>query len=299
VLDRDCRKYTLSRRFAVLSVEVPGLLYWCKAEFKRRNAVLKARGIMKSLRWLAILAVLMLCTSASFADSASPNDGKVGVVAGTKSTPITSLAQALTFSPCAGATGDVASECAAFTAGEPQEVFGGLNETGYAINELTVILTGYSLSSDPSLGCDGGTVFSSCTITPGAGNTLDVQFFQGTGTGIGCFGAGNPDNVACAINSATAIKNNLNPENPVLPWDNPFGCSSFVPGSVCGSDDFVIGVGIDGLPFNTPLAEYAVLGVNGTPVSAPEPPTLVLFGVGSLLAMLIFGIKVRRLGLIV
>jgi hypothetical protein len=94
---------------------------------------------MKSLRWIIALLCLTAYGAASFAQSGPP-DGQIGVKQSIKSTPITSLTQPITFSACTtSASADVIAECDAFSTTPsmwPQEVFGGINETGVAWNSL-------------------------------------------------------------------------------------------------------------------------------------------------------------------
>jgi hypothetical protein len=248
---------------------------------------------MKVMTWAGVLSLLLLCGGSSFAQVV-PDDGAVGTRTGHHSDPVTSLTQNLMFSLCKGSTGVVAAECALVPGA--QEVFGGLNETGQAWNSLSIELAGLNPNTDHTVGCDGGTLFTlnNCPITI-SGSTVTVTFLQGSGTGIGCFGVGNPDNGACLVNSVSAFANNLNKSNPVLPWDNLFGCSSPVPGSVCGSDDFLIFVGIDGKLFNTiPSQDFTLIANSPEIASTPEPSTLVLFG-SAVLGMLLLGIKKGRL----
>jgi hypothetical protein len=256
---------------------------------------------MNKLRWVTLLAVLALCCSLSYADSTLP-DGNIGGKSGGNSTPITSLSQPFTFSPCAGATGDVAFDCALFGTGAnaPQEIFAGINETGVAWNSLSISLTGLTMT-DGTVGCDGGALFSinNCPITIPASGSVVVNFLQGTGTGIGCFNPAlslsDPTNVACFASSTANALNNTNHGTSLPYWNPPLlgGCNPptfFPPGAVCGSDEFVIGVGFGGNTFNP----------NNIPIgltlsaNSPEPQTILLVG-GAMISMLMLGLKKARL----
>lgn len=241
---------------------------------------------MKTLRWAPILLLLSCLSVGSFAQT--PPDGNIGTKGGGKSTAVTSLAAPLPFSSCAGAASgsDLAFDCALF--GGAQAVFAGINETGYAWNSLAISLAGYNPSTDPSVNCSGGTIFLKCSVNP-VGSTLTVDFSQDGGTGVSCDLLVNN----CVGNSAAAAINDLNPKNPVLPYDW-FNCTPT--GSVCGADEFVVAVGYGGNIFVTPLSLSASLGADGAlpPAITPEPNTFFLMG-GALLAMLILGIKKGRL----
>ncbi len=293
VLDRDCSEDTVSRHFAVLTDGVLDSLYSCKAEFKPRNAALKARGIMRNLRWLATLAVLLLCSAASLADS-TPPDGKVGMVGGSDPTAITMPSQSFTFTSCS----DDPTDCALFPAsdGTIQAVFAAINETGYAWNHAELILNFASAttSADDFLSCDGAGLFS---ITGGGCNayiplgttSLTLMFVQGTGSGISCtdgnYSATNPNllnDLSCLNNSnaAQALGN--------IPYeyytDGP--CPENVnPGAVCGPSSFAIGV-----------SSWTDVPTGGTLIT-PEPSTFQLLGIGAMLAMLALGLKKARIAL--
>jgi hypothetical protein len=261
----------------------------------------KEREKMKNLRWIAVLGILAFCSAYALADGVPP-DGAVGTARGGKSTPITSLNTTFTFVPCAGATGDVAFDCSLFGPNTPQEIFAGINETGYAWNSLSISLTGLT-PTDISVGCDGGTQFSinNCPITIPDSGSVVVSFLQGTGTGIGCFNSDlahpllDAANQACLANSAAiALGNSQNGTSN--PYYNPpltGGCnppSFFPPGVVCGDAEFVIGVGINGLPFNPDF-----LPAGGTLIAnSPEPQTILLVG-GAMISMLMLGLKKARL----
>lgn len=294
VLDSDCEKDTLSGHSVVQIVGVLGSVGWCKAELERRKAVLKTRGIMKSLRLLATLAVLLLCTSASFADGIP--DGKVGMVGGSDPTPITSLPSTFTFTSCSGS--GAPAECTEFPTsdGTIESVFAAINETGVAWNELTLVLNfGNGLSGDVGtmINCDGGTLFSvtagGCGTIIQAGETsVTLQFYQGTGSGIGCYDtSGLAYASSCLLNSIAAQQANaLNPNGPVNAYDNPVDTKcppGQLPGEVCGPNSFAIGVSL----FETPPT--------GGTLSVPEPSTPQLLGVGAMLAMLFLGLKKARL----
>jgi hypothetical protein len=271
----------------------------------------KEREKMKNLRWIAVLGILAFCSAYALADGVPP-DGAVGTARGGKSTPITSLNTTFTFSPCAGATGDVAFDCALFGGGA-QEVFAGINETGFAWNSLSIGLTGLT-PTDLTVGCNGGAnndssppIFGStnCPITIPDSGSVVVTFLQGpNGTGIGCYNAAlptnAPTNVACVANSIIAFGKNkifgtsdpydtLGLINPSLPTGCPVP-PFYPPGAVCGSSEFVIGVGIDSLPFNPEF-----LPAGGTLIAnSPEPQTILLVG-GAMISMLMLGLKKARL----
>jgi hypothetical protein len=262
---------------------------------------------MKSLRWIIALLCLTACSALSFAQS-GPADGQIGVKQSIKSTPITSLTQPITFSPCSGATGDILAECNTFSiipADQPQEVFGGINETGMAWNSLSITLTGLNGTVDFSVGCLANTFFSisNCPVAiPAATDqSVTITFLQGTGTGIGCINTvtpTDPQNAACVVNSlVTEAGNAINHTN--LPYDSYFPpffpiqtngpCSQTSPkGAVCGSDDFVIGIGLAGSPFVDPPTGGSLSA------NTPEPATFVMVG-GAMLAMLLLGLRKTRL----
>jgi hypothetical protein len=243
---------------------------------------------MKRLYLTVIIITLLVTLTGLCAFAQSPNDGAVGVKGGGKSTGITSLSSQLLFSPCQGATGDVAFDCKLF--GGAQEIFAGINETGFAWNTLAISLKGYNPTTDPTVSCSGfiGTdnVFQHCA-TSVSGSTLTITLKQGDGSGIGCDISVNN----CLGNSLSALLQDLSGKSPVEPWDsvNPF-CE--LPGAVCGSDEFVIGVGYDGFPFNTPLSAHGSLGANGVkpPSITPEPQTFVMVG-GAVLGLLALALK--------
>jgi hypothetical protein len=250
---------------------------------------------MKNVRWIAVLGIMAFCSTFSLADGIPP-DGAVGTARGGKSTLITSLNSTQTFSPCAGATGDVLFDCNLFSGGA-QEVFAGINGTGFAINALSVGLSGFNGETD-TLGCETSVVFESCSVSV-SGSSVEIQFLQGPGgTGVGCFGSNltTAENLACLANSAANAFSNTH-HGTDLPYYNPpgpptFGCTPptfFPPGAVCGTDEFVIGVGVDGKPFNTPLSNMGTLNAN-----TPEPQTILLVG-GAMISMLMLAIKKARL----
>ena len=244
---------------------------------------------MKKLYRAAIIALLLGCCGV-YASSQTPPDGNVGIKNGGHSESITTLATPLTFSSCAGAAAgsDTALDCALF--GGAQEIFAGIDDTGYAWNTLTIDLTGYNPTTDPVVTCDGGSDFQNCSIAV-IGTTLAITFTQGDGTGVSCDIYTNN----CVTNSVNAALNDLN-GNPLLPYDSfpPF-CN--LPGAVCGSDEFVIGIGYGSTngvsnAFNTPLSANGSLGADGVPAPpiTPEPQTLVLVG-GAMIGMLVLAIK--------
>jgi len=291
VLDSDCEKDTLPRHSVVRIVGVLGSLDSCKAELERRKAVLKARGIMKSLRWLATLAVLLLCSAASFADS-TPPDGKVGMVGGSDPTAITMPQQSFTFTPCS----EDPADCALFPAsdGTIQAVFAAINETGYAWNHAELILNFASAttSADDFLSCDGAGLFS---ITLGGCNqyipvgttSLTLLFVQGTGSGISCtdgnYTPTNPNllnDLSCLNNSNAGQATGSTPYEYYTDGPCPPGIN---PGAVCGPSSFAIGV-----------SSWTDVPTGGTLIT-PEPSTFQLLGVGAMLVMLFVGLRKARL----
>ena len=244
------------------------------------------------------LGILAVCSALSLAQSVPPPDGAIGTKGGGKSTPITSLSTPFSFSSCSGATGDVAFDCALF-GGSVQEVFAGINETGQAWNTLSIGLSGLN-PADGTVGCDGGAIFkaSNCPITIPLSGSVVVTFLQAGGTGIGCYNPNlsltDPTNVACFANSAANGFYDSQHPGANLPYWNPpqtGGCSPpsfFPPGAVCGSDEFVIGVGVNDLPF-TSLPVGGLLIAN-----SPEPQTILLVG-GAMLSMLMLGLKKAKL----
>jgi len=280
VLDRDCSEDTLSRRFAVLIDGVLDLLYLGKAQFKRRNVVLKARGIMKRLHWMATLAVLLLCTSAAFADS-SPPDGKTGVVGiGDPPTLITSSSQSFTFTTCPG---DPA--CSDFTSPQ-QAVFAATNATGNPWSYVDLTLTfasGTQFLPGDVLDCEGGGLFTitggACgqTIAPGTTSLIAV-FLQGAGTGIGCNdGTGASYDTSCLENT------NYFQSGGGVPYYQSSCTGLTLPGCVDGPASFAIGV-----------SGWITAPIGGV-ITTPEPSTFQLLGVGAMLAMLFLGLKKARL----
>jgi hypothetical protein len=241
---------------------------------------------MKIIYRAAIVLLLASYAACTFAQT----DGNVGIKSGGHSSGITSLSSGLTFTPCAGAAAgsDTALDCSLF--GGAQEIFAGINDTGYAWNSLTISLTGYNPTTDPIVNCSGGSDFGGCSIAV-TGTTLTITFTQDGGTGVSCNILVNN----CVGNSVNAALNDLN-GNPLLPYDSfpPF-CSA--PGAVCGSDEFVVGIGYGSTngvsnAFNTPLSIDAALGANGAapPPIVPEPQTFVMVGAG-VLGMLALALK--------
>jgi hypothetical protein len=245
----------------------------------------------KFYRAVAIALLFASCAVCAYAQS---QDGNVGIKNGGHSTGITSLASGLTFSNCSEAvTGsDLALDCALFGTGGAQSVFAGINETGEAWNTLTLSLTGYNPATDPlsSLACSGGSDFQNCSIAV-SGSTITITFTQGDGSGVSCDVYVNN----CLSNSVSAAANDLN-GGPLLPYDSfpPF-CT--LPGAVCGSDEFVVGIGYGSTngvsnAFNTPLSLNSSLGADGAapPPIVPEPQTLAMVG-AAVLGMLALALK--------
>jgi hypothetical protein len=260
---------------------------------------------MRNVRWIVGLVILAACAAVSFGQT-TPPDGQIGVKQSLKSTPITSLTQPIVFSACTTtATADVIAECDAFSttpADWPQEVFGGINETGKAWNTLSITLTGLDGTKDFSVGCAVSTFFSisNCPVAiPDATNqSVTLTFLQGTGTGIGCINTAtpsDPENAACIANStATAIGNAINGtslpyDSYIFPMQTNGPCKQTFPaGAVCGTDDFVIGIGLNGSPFVDPPAG------GDLQANSPEPQTFVMVG-GAMLAMLLLGLRKTKL----
>jgi hypothetical protein len=253
---------------------------------------------MNRLRWIVALFSFAAFAAVSFAQS-TPPDGQIGVKQSIHSTPITSLSGTLLFSPCAGSTGDIALECAEFSGGA-QYVFGGINETGVAWNSLNITLSG--LTGPDSVGCAVSDVFANnncpVPIPSGTDQSVTVNFSQGTGTGVGCINTvtpSDPKNATCIVNSTLAAASNallgtsLPYDSFIFPQQATGPCAQTFPaGAVCGTDDFVIGVGIGTQTFPTfnPLVSFAA--------NTPEPQTLFMVG-GAMIAMLLLGLRKTRL----
>jgi hypothetical protein len=258
---------------------------------------------MNRLRWLLVLGILLVCTSAAFADGTAPPDGSVGVKNTNNSIPIfTTSTVTINFAACPGAGAD----CTLFGTGT-QFVFGGRNESGQAWNELTVTLD-LTAGDDAgnTLGCATSSVFTvvggQCGQVIGeTQTTATAEFFQGTGTGIGCYGDNFAADVSCFLNSInTASMNQMNGTSN--PYDagpeayNPETQTCQLPsgapaGAVCGSNDFAIGLGFATNPEN-PNGQHWVSDITTGSISAnsPEPSTFFLAG-GAMLAMLLFGLR--------
>jgi hypothetical protein len=248
------------------------------------------------MRWLLI--VLMCAFLGAMAQAQVP-DGGISIKGSLNSQAITSLSGPLTFSPCAGAIDpETVTDCAAFGT-STQAIFAGQNETSKAWNALDLVFMGYDPATDPILNCFGNGVFGNCSIAPGPDCTatstscsLDVDFTQGAGTGVGC----TPFVNGCIMGSAAAIANNLNPANPILPYDwfcaplSPFTLPTPAPGAVCGSPHFTVGIGgSETLNFNTPLNLVATYAAD-----TPEPQTLLLVGI-AILGMVFLSSKKKAL----
>ena len=247
---------------------------------------------MKTLRWLAIIAASLLCSAASFADGLPP-DGNVGIKSGSNSTPITSTVQNFTFTSCTGS--GAPAECGLFGSGV-QAIFAGINESGVAFSSLAVILNfPTTITTDLSITCDAAGIFqfNNCaSLTTVGKDSLTVQFLQGNGSGIGCYDTtGAAYDTTCLTNSIAAQQYNILHPGAALPYDNPVDGScppGQVAGEVCGSNDFVIGIGYgQGNQWND-------IPTGGTLLANPEPPTFLLVG-GAVLSMLAFGLKKARL----
>jgi hypothetical protein len=266
---------------------------------------------MRSAKIILVAGFMLLSAGLAKADNITPPpDGDVGVLGGSDSVQITSLAFGLTFLPCSNSI--VAADCALIaseTGTAPQEAFGGVNDTGEAWNTLQIEVT--LPSWDPtteSLGCSGGNFFSinNCAqvnldlVDSSSPQTVTIQFGQGTGTGIGCFDTVYSNqtafnaNVNCAINSAV----NYNFGSPTGLYDNPFVSSCNSLDEVCGGSDFVVAIGYGGDPFPTGPTDNSLpdanasAGANGAPVS--EPSTLLCLCAG-LLGILSMGWARKKL----
>ena len=232
-------------------------------------------------RWAVVLTLSLLFASVSHAQTALPPDGASSAKSGGKSTPIYSLTTPLTFSPCAGATGDVLFDCNLFPGGA-QEIFAGVNDSSQPWNRLSVTLGGYNSKTDPVVTCSGGTIFSSC-VPIISGSTVTFSFTQGTGTGIECNTSGK-NGQSCEAYSYNALVYDFeNPGSTPLPYDWKT-CPGPVPGAVCGPDEFVIAIGNNGTQadfFITPLSSVGTLVAN-----TPEPGTFGLVGVAGFFLLL-------------
>lgn len=264
-----------------------------------------ARGIMKTLRTFALIFCVAASAAASYADGLPP-DGPVGVQKGSKSQQITSTQYSFSFQSCAGATGDVAADCAAAGPGT-QEIFAGINDSGVAWNQLTVTLNLNQNPSNPdlSIGCDVSTVFAAVggacgTVLSSTQTSVTVIFSQGaTGTGIGCYNSDTtiaPNqayyNQLCSNNATSVLQNNIlkgrvDPYTGVNDYLNgATTCPGQSLGEVCGSNDFIIAIGDATTQWNS-------LPTGGTLIANPEPTTFLLGG-GAALGMILLGLLRRR-----
>jgi hypothetical protein len=253
---------------------------------------------MRSAKWVFATIVILSCAALAHADSLPP-DGIIGVKGGSGSEQIDSLSFAFTFVPCAGASGDVLADCndVGTGANAPQEIFAGINDTGMPWDSLTIDLTLPTWNSTAdTLGCGVGGFFSSCAIvgaqpiTSLSPQTVTVDFTQGTGTGIGCYDTedlnaeGIDGTLECGVNSLV----NYNFGSPTGLYDNPFVSSCDSTDEVCGGSDFVIGIGYGGDTFPAAmLPSVGGAGVDGAPVPASEPSSLLLLfaGLAALLSL--------------
>jgi len=245
---------------------------------------------MKRLHWMATLAVLLLCTSAAFADS-TPPDG-AGNLKGVGDPPvlITSNTYNFTFNSCPGGDG-----CSFFTGSTPatQAAFAATNATGTPWSYLDLTLNfaaGTQFQTGDVLNCNGGglftvyggacgqTIASSVTTCP-AGLCLTAVFQMGTGTGIGCDdGLGTSYDNTCDSNSAYFDGQS----NYYYQTD----CSAArLPTCIDGPSTFAVGVGGWFDNSGDPIPP------TGGTIVTPEPSTVLLLGVGAMLAMLFLGLK--------
>jgi PEP-CTERM motif len=232
---------------------------------------LKRREVMK-MRWV-LLTLVFACLGAM--TQAQVPDGGIGIKHSLNSQLITSLSGPLTFIDCPGTTTEIMNDCALFGT-KTQAVFAGQNGTSTAWNTLDLVLLGYDPVTDHTLGCFGNTLFKTCTITPGSDCTLtstscslNVDFLQGTGTGIGC----TPGFNGC-------------------PSGDGDGDEGEGDESSCGADaacaHFTVGIGgTDALNFNTRLS---LTGGSFAADPTPEPQTLLLVGI-AILGMAFFASK--------
>jgi hypothetical protein len=244
---------------------------------------------MKIVSRCAVVLTMLAC-SAVMGYAQDPPDGSVGLKDGHKSTPIVSTTQDFTFTSCAGQ--GAPSECALFGAGV-QEIFAGINESAVAFSSLSIVLdfpTPINATLDPSINCFGGSFFSinNCPLTLTNGQTsATVSFLQGSGSGIGCYDStGATYDTTCLLNSIATQQSNAK-NGTSNPYDNPVdgNCPpSQLPGEVCGSNDFVVGIGFGAGD------QFSDIPTGGTLIANPEPSTIILF-TGALLTMLIFGLK--------
>jgi len=242
--------------------------------------------IMRSAKLIFAACFLLLCAGLAHADNITPPDGDLGVLGGSNSTQITSLSFGITFLPCSDPS--VSADCALIASENggvaPQELFGGVNDTGVAWNTLAVALTVPTWNTGTeSLSCSGGTFFSinNCSslglVTSNNPQTVLVDFTQGTGTGIGCYDDEYTNSIA--INADIGCFFNSIENYPNAPYDNPLVSSCTAP-EVCGASNFVIALGYGpdsqfptGGPNGNSLPDVnAAAGADGAPV--PEPPTL-------------------------
>ncbi len=254
---------------------------------------------MKHLRWVSIIAVMLLWVAAASAQT--PPDGSANLKGGGKSTAITGQGQGFSFSTCAGAMDPtVIADCAA-AGNNPQAVFGGINETGTSWNILEVVLNLVPNPLDTFVGCNGGGLFTAygggCNeaITPGE-TSVTLIFYQGTGTGIGCENQSDPTQAAtnqyCSNNSINTLQNNY-ANGTHNPYTNPNDigdatCPQLALGEVCGANEFLITLGGTDSQGNSTNWNSAPTG--GSIYYNPEPPTFFLVG-GAMLAMLFVAIR--------
>jgi PEP-CTERM motif len=224
------------------------------------------------MRWV-LLTLMFACLGAM--TQAQVPDGGIGIKNSLNSQLITSLTGPLTFIDCPGTTTEIKNDCKLFGT-ETQAVFAGQNGTSKAFSTLDLVLLGYDPATDPTLNCFGNGVFSICTITPGSdcashptNCSLDVNFSQGTGTGIGC----TPGLNGCPSGDGDGDEGEGDDE------------------SSCGAHDacahFAVGLGGSAtLNFNTPLK----LTGGSFAADTPEPQTLLLVGI-AILGMAFFASK--------
>lgn len=225
---------------------------------------------MKIRKALLALACVFAMASYCAADTIPP-DGNVGVKGGSASTEITTTSFSFILTNCTlfPSSDDCTQANAAFGA-FPQGAFAGDNDSGVPIRQLNLTLNFAPLASPESFGCDGGTLFSrnDCpTLLPAGTSSVTFNFFQGTGTGIGCFdstdeGDSGP-NAACIRN---------------LGGDSPLSLGSGGPEDICNVDHcgpsphFVVAVGFGSGPW--PPTSIPTDGTGH--FATPEPGTIAL-----------------------
>jgi len=227
---------------------------------------------------------VLLTASSALADRIPP-DGNIGVRGGGGSQEIFNADFPFTLTPCTPPNSP--KECSQFD--NPQAVFAGDNDTGNLIRVLTLTLD-YTIPkgyAQQTLGCDGGTLFSenNCSaqtlFSDGNPHAVTFTFFQGTGTGIGCF---DPNDEGDGGPNARCLENLRGDEDSFSLLGSRLGePDDGCPVADCGpSPHFVIGVGFGGENKQWPIVPTN----GGGQFNSPEPGTMALFvtGLGALVA---------------